>query len=122
MKAKTSEKEFWEKGEYITESGCLIWMLGESYGYGHVKFGGKQFFAHRLAWELTFGDIPKGIEVLHHCDIPLCFNPKHLFLGTQADNLHDAQLKGRRPLTSYGVPSKVNGNSNPEYLRRWRRG
>lgn len=35
------------------------------------------------------------MSVLHHCDNPLCIKPKHLFLGTQADNVRDMARKGR---------------------------
>ena len=34
--------------------------------------------------------------MLHFCDTPLCVNPDHLFLGTQADNVADCIAKGRR--------------------------
>lgn len=51
--------------------------------------------AHRIAWELTRGPIPHGLSVLHRCDVTLCVNPGHLFLGTQLDNMQDAARKGR---------------------------
>jgi hypothetical protein len=52
--------------------------------------------SHRFAYELEHGPIPDGLFVLHRCDNRKCCNPKHLFIGTQADNMHDMDAKGRR--------------------------
>jgi HNH endonuclease len=80
----------------IPESGCWIWMRAcTSGGYGKLRVGGRLVLAHRFAWELTRGPIPTGIHVLHRCDVPSCVNPKHLFLGSHADNMRDKCAKGR---------------------------
>jgi hypothetical protein len=34
-------------------------------GYIKIKFRGKYYLAHRLAWQLIHGDIPEGMEVDH---------------------------------------------------------
>lgn len=50
-----------------------------------------------MAWALTHGPIPRGLSVLHHCDNPPCCNPgpRHLFVGTQIDNVNDMIAKDR---------------------------
>lgn len=64
-------------------------------GYGYIKWQGKRWFAHRLAWTLEKGAIPDGMHVLHKCDNPSCFNVEHLFIGTHQDNMTDKVNKGR---------------------------
>lgn len=51
--------------------------------------------AHRFSWEIYFGKPPKDKEVCHRCDVPLCVNPEHLFLGTHKENMQDAANKNR---------------------------
>jgi len=81
----------------IPECGCIV-FLGESDGAGYGRTsrgGGKRRRIQRIIWELKHGPIPDGMNVLHRCDTPPCWNPHHLFLGTRADNNHDKMLKGR---------------------------
>lgn len=90
----TPETLFWAK-VHKTDA-CWMWTGAvNGHGYGHCGRHGHTHSAHRLAWELAYGAIPEGMSVLHRCDVPLCVRPEHLFLGTQADNIHDMHAKGR---------------------------
>lgn len=82
---------FEEKISRIPEAGCWIWTgtVFISTGYGAIKAGGKLLLAHRVAWEIFNGAIPVDMKVLHTCDVKLCVNPAHLYLGTAADNIQD---------------------------------
>jgi len=79
--------------------GCWTWTGHRNEdGYGSITSGGrggKHEGAHRFSWRLHNGEIPDGMSVLHHCDNPPCVNPKHLFLGTQRDNMQDCARKSR---------------------------
>jgi len=92
-----AEKRFWEKVDKSAgPDGCWLWIAGHGrYGVFAPGVNHHSCSAHRFSYELAFGPIPNGLDCLHKCDVPLCVNPKHLFLGTQTDNAHDAMKKGR---------------------------
>jgi len=64
--------------------------------YGALGWRGKPSRAHRVAYEIAFGDIPDGAMVLHRCDNTLCCNPTHLYLGDHAQNMRDMVERRRR--------------------------
>ena len=70
-------------------------------GYGHfwIPENKQATPAHRFAWKLEHGNIPKGMHILHHCDNPMCIRHDHLFLGTNDDNVRDRVIKGRSART-----------------------
>lgn len=91
-----SPEEFWQKVNIGKRGDCWEWKLScYKSGYGKIGINGKSLRAHRVAWIVSRGPIPKGLFVLHTCDNRKCVNPDHLFLGTQKQNLKDMIQKGR---------------------------
>jgi HNH endonuclease len=78
---------------------CWNWLGKVSgAGYGRIRMGGagtKLAGAHKVAWELIHGPIPKGMFVCHRCDNPPCVNPGHLFVDFPKGNTQDALRKNR---------------------------
>lgn len=85
-----------EKSERIPETGCQVWMGAIlQNGYGVIAPERKQVYVHRVSYEVYVGPISAGARVLHNCDVKTCINPKHLRLGTPADNAKDRELRGQ---------------------------
>jgi hypothetical protein len=92
-----------------TPDDCWSWTASKSVdGYGWIGDGARRVTkAHRVSWQLHFGEIPPDLCVLHHCDNPACANPRHLYLGTQRDNLLDRAARGWRPVGENNPRAKL---------------
>lgn len=89
---------------------CWLWFgANNGTGYGHLNVDGVDYYAHRVAWMLVHGEIPKHLFVLHRCDTPSCVNHHHLFLGTHTTNMRDMNAKKRRGIRT---PYNQNGSNN----------
>lgn len=105
------DERFWEKVR-PSEGGCWLFTgaINQS-GYGTLSrfINGKAVMksAHRVMWEQINGAIPKGMHVLHRCDVRNCVRPSHLWLGTNAENMADKVAKGRQLCGSTLKSSKL---------------
>jgi hypothetical protein len=86
------QRRFWDYVACGEPDECWLWTGGKVDGYG--AFGGRplgvsQIGAHRVAWMIANGDIPKGAHVHHVCVVRACVNPAHLELRTPRDHARE---------------------------------
>jgi hypothetical protein len=109
--SKGLRRRFWWFFKFVTVAGpkgCWCWTgprFNSRQEYGRITVNGVSMPAHRFAYELFRGPIPKKMLVCHSCDQQVCVNPDHLFLGTHQDNMADMVAKQRS--------SHIHGESHP---------
>lgn len=94
------EDRFWK---YVTKgkaNECWLWtgyLNASGYGRMFISHDVKptNILSHRLSYQMHVGPIPDGLHICHTCDTPPCVNPKHLYAGTDADNVADRINRGR---------------------------
>lgn len=92
---------------------CWNWTANKNKkGYGSFSFyidankSSDTFRSNRVSFFMTNGYIDDEKLICHSCDNPSCVNPKHLFIGTQSENMLDMFSKGR------GIPRRGALNFN----------
>lgn len=108
---------FWEKVNRFDDNSCWEWLgYKNKKGYGQISKDEtrKLILAHRASWLLHNGSFDESLYVCHKCDNPSCVNPKHLFLGTNKDNMEDRDRKGRTK-PGYVFGSKCGASKLKEY-------
>lgn len=92
-------ERFWG---YVTKgrkNECWPWRTGSG-GYGRFSVCVRHrvyrnYIATRVAYFLGHGVDPGELNVCHKCNNPSCCNPRHLYAGTDADNLGQMAREGR---------------------------
>jgi len=79
-------ERFWSKVD-ISGDACWEWTAFRNpKGYGMFGLQGRSLNAHRMAYLLTYGQIPAGLVIDHLCRNRGCCNPAHLEAVTAAEN------------------------------------
>ncbi len=96
-KSETIKQRLYQRFDLDPNSGCWLWTgtITQPGKYGELWYKNKKHRVHVLSYQLHIGTVPKGLFVLHKCDVPYCVNPNHLFVGTNTDNMLDCAKKGR---------------------------
>lgn len=111
---------FWSFVSKGAPNECWLWT-GPRYSrdaYPRFRFHQTETGAHRFSYEIHNSPIPVLLHVCHHCDVPLCVNPSHLFLGSHKDNMVDKGQKERlRQSLGYPPSSKSRGKLHVNAVR-----
>jgi len=79
------------KGPNGYQNGCItveiddikLTIIGQMHVFAFYAF--PEYFVDAF--------VPHGLMVCHHCDVPACCNPEHLYLGTSSNNGTDAATR-----------------------------
>lgn len=107
---KRGEESFWTKVVEDPLTGCWNWAgarQGPPGNYGRAKVDGAYVYAHRRAYELIVGVIPRGLTLDHLCRNRLCVKPAHLEPVTLAENVRRAHLGISHPLGDVHPPEEA---------------
>jgi hypothetical protein len=107
-------QRFWAK---VDKSGeCWEWRaahVGKPQGYGYFWMDGGMHLAHRVAYVLSVGPVPEGMELDHICRNRACVRPAHLRVATKKQNMENRGLDKNNT-------SGVRGVSWSKQMSRWR--
>lgn len=113
---QNTPEKFWSQ---VDKSGdCWIWrgkFDPQGYGVGFLYgfSNGQATGAHRVAYYLVKGEIPKGLVLDHLCRNHPCVNPSHLEAVTQHEN------QRRSPISQMSKTHCLNGHVFNKFNTRY---
>lgn len=92
------------------DTGCLEWIgATDRDGYGKITFNRKSMRPHRLAYKVLCNpDLKSDQQLNHTCHNRLCWNPNHVYVGTQQQNIDDREAAGNTRRGAHHHSTKVN--------------
>lgn len=123
-----ASRRFWRRVAIKGPQDCWLWKGKLNWcGQAQTHWEGQATLVHRIAMELHLGrplvsptrQLDKGEVVRHSCDCSFCVNPKHLRLGTQADNIKDRDYRNRTCRGEHRPASKLTKEEVIEIRRKY---
>lgn len=124
--------EFLLQNRVVKDNGCWEWIGGMTGKYGSQRYQGRPQRVHRIVAHIVHGLFLGGgtLQALHKCDNPICFNPDHLYIGRNKDNMKDKADSNKFKLEKcrFGHPIDGRWEKNrycktcrAKFMRSWRK-
>jgi hypothetical protein len=100
-------------GPQTSTAPCWLWQgeVQPTNGYSKFKYRGHSFVGYRFSYLSIVGPVPAGMTIRHVCDDRRCVNPRHLVLGTKADNTRDIYVT-KRALAAVAAAQGAKGDGH----------
>lgn len=89
-------ERLWER-TIVNELGCWLYEATNTRGHGQLRWHDRMYGVHRLSAHIHLGMSLNSDEQVNHevgCPNRNCWNPKHIYLGNQSDNIKDTIKAG----------------------------
>jgi len=110
-----------ERTSINLETGCWEYSGTNSGGYGQIMIDHVFYYVHRLSAMMYHDYTPEMtyLHVLHTCNNRCCWNPAHIYLGDNNQNIQDKMEAGNARGKYSDVTQCINGHEFTEQNTYW---